>query len=262
MGRHTRREALTALGVLLFATPLATACNGGTPKKTTPCPFELPTPTMKIALNTIWVNVWNANGTDGLASQIAIQLRWRGLHIVATGNDPESGNYPLPTYAQIRYGAGGKQIALTLATQVKNSTLRQDDRTNPSVDLVLGAKFALQPVPPPPPSAISLNVYNAYVLPDTATALAVEMTKRGFHIANVGNDPKGGYFPDSTAAVRYGSQGEPAAQRVALQVQSVKMVNSNFNDSTVDLVIGSKWTDSAIVPAPQATSTPSRSTGC
>ncbi|WP_265443059.1 LytR C-terminal domain-containing protein [Flexivirga meconopsidis] len=269
MGHSTRRAVVAATAIAL-ATTTITACGGsdsGSKKADAPTTcVPTPTPTMKIGLSTIYTNVWNAGGKDGLAASVSQQLGWRGIHVIDTGNDPKAGETKEPTYAEIRYGPNGRQIALTLATQVKNAKLVQDERTNPTVDLVLGTKFALIPMPPPPASSVTVNVYNAYVLPGTAGKLAAEMRKRGFKIGEVGNDPKRGYFPDNPTAIRYGSQGEPAARRVKLQVKDAKMVNDGRKGTTIDLLIGSKWTDDAVIPAAQATVPPSpsptKSPGC
>ncbi|TWE10087.1 LytR C-terminal domain-containing protein [Rudaeicoccus suwonensis] len=269
MGEHTRRDVLIAAVVAVAASPLAAACGSSKPKKVVKsCETSLPAPTMKIALNTIWVNVWNASSQNGMAAQVAQELQWRGLHIIATGNDPESGNYPTPTYAQIRYGSIGRQIALTLAEQVENPTLEEDDRADPSVDLVIGDKFALVPLPPAPASQVSLNVYNAYVVPGSAQELANAMRSRGFQILTVGNDPEQGYYPNDAVVIRYGAQGLPDAQRVQLQVKGAQMMQDSRTGTTVDLVIGSKWvsTSAVLVPTAQATPTPtptrSTASGC
>ncbi len=255
MGLIGRRVAGAAV-VLALTLPALAACSSANAGHQTSesCVATETAPTMKIALNSIHANIWNADGKNGQAAKVATQLSWRGIKIIATGNDPTGGQPP--KYAEIRYGPNGKQIALTLAQQVKNATLVQDNRADPSVDLVIGAKFALVPVPPPAPSKITVNVYNAYVLPGTAASLATELHKRGFKIAAVGNDKKGGYYPNNAVAIRYGAQGEPAARRAALQFKNVKMIQDGRKGTTVDVVIGSKWVDGSIVPVAQATPAP------
>ncbi|RNI20652.1 LytR C-terminal domain-containing protein [Flexivirga caeni] len=253
----TRRHAVGTTVALALAIPALAACSGSgsTPAATSSCSAALAAPSMKIPLSSIYINVWNATGTNGQAASVADQLKWRGLHIIATGNDP-SGESP-PAHAEIRFGPNGKQIALTVAQQVKDAVLEEDNRTNPSVDVVIGQKFALVPVPPPPPSKITVNVLNAFVIPGTATDVAADMRKRGFHVAQVGNTSD--FYPDHAVIIRYGEQGAPAAQRVALQFHDVQMVQDGRSNATVDIVIGSKWTDSAIVPAAQATPKPTPS---
>jgi len=253
MGLTGTRVVGVAAAVIL-ALPVVAACNSSEPSHdlTSSC-AAASTPTMKIPLRTIHANVWNASGKDGMAARVASQLSWRGVQIIDTGNDPSAGQPP--EHAVIRYGPNGKQIALTLAQQIQHAKLEQDDRTNPSVDVVIGMKFALVPVPPPAPSRITINVFNAYVIPGTATDVATEMRKRGFHVAKIGNDTSH-FYPDHAVIVRYGAKGEPAARRVALQFHDVRMVQDHRKSATVDVVIGSKWTDSAVVPAARATPKP------
>lgn len=254
----TGRRVAGATAAIALALPLLAACTSTNKPGSVgadACLDAPSTPTMKVALNSIHANIWNAGGKSGQAASVASQLTWRGIKVIDTGNDPSAG--APPKHAAIRYGPNGKQIALTLAQQVKDATLEQDDRTNPSVDLVIGSKFSLTQVPPPPPSKITVNVYNAFVLPGTATTLAGELHKRGFKIDHVGNDPKAGYFPGSAVAIRYGLQGEPAARRAALQFKGPKkMVQDGRKNATVDVVIGSKWVDGTILPVAKATPAP------
>lgn len=254
----TGRRVAGATAAIALALPLLAACtstNKSGSVGTDACLDAPATPTMKVALNSIHANIWNAGGKTGQAASVASQLSWRGIKIIDTGNDPAAGGPP--KYAEIRYGPNGKQIALTLAQQVKGATLEEDDRTNPSVDLVIGSKFALTPVPPPAPSKITVNVYNAYVLPGTASSLATELRKRGFKVDHVGNDPERGYYPTSAVAIRYGLQGEPAARRAALQFKGpVKMLQIHRNNNQVDIAIGSKWVDGTLLSASKATPAP------
>lgn len=251
----TGRRVAGATVVMALALPALAACDSSAPGHaiSESCVATPSTPSMKIALTTIHANVWNAAGKTGQAASVASQLSWRGVHIIDTGNDPVGGEPP--KHAEIRYGANGKQIALTLAQQIKDATLQQDDRTNPSVDVVIGSNFSLVPVPPPAPSKITVNVYNAYVIPGAASQLASTLRKRGFTVAKVANDTSD-FYPDHAAIVRYGVRGEPAARRLALQFHDVRMVQDHRKGTTIDIVIGSKWSDGAVVPAAQATVPP------
>lgn len=259
MGLTGRRVAGATVAIALTLPGLVACTTGNTPggAGTDGCADTKSTPTMKIALSTIHANVWNAGGKNGQAASIASQLRWRGVHIISTGNDPQNGS--APAHAQIRFGANGKQIALTMAQQIKNATLEQDDRTDPSIDVVIGKKFSLVPVPPPKPSKVNVNVYNAFVLPRTAAQLASTLRKRDFKVDKVGNDPKAGYYPKNAVVIRYGLQGEPAARRAALQFKHPRMLKDGRKSATVDVVIGSKWKDDVVVSAAKATVPPSPS---
>jgi hypothetical protein len=253
--RYVKRRVVGVGVAIAIAMPVMAACsstNHGRPPSAAGCVDPSTAPTMKIALDSIHANIWNAGGQTGEAAQIGSQLSWRGVHIISTGNDPSNGK--TPAHAQIRYGANGKQIALTLAQQIKDATLEQDNRTNPSVDVVIGSHFSLIPVPPPAPSRVTVNVLNAFVIPGTASDVAKMLRKRGFHTAKIGNTSD--YYPDNAVIIRYGLQGDPAARRLALQFKNAKMEQDGRKGATVDMVIGSKWADSAIVSAAQATPKP------
>lgn len=253
--RLTGRRVAGAAVVMALTLPAVVGCSSANPGHSTTesCLTAATDPTMKIALNSIHANVWNAGGKSGQAASVASQLTWRGVHIISTGNDPNGGGPP--KHAEIRFGPNGKQIALTLAQQIKDAKLTQDDRSNPSVDVVIGTKFALVPVPPPPPSKVTVNVFNAFVIQGTAEQVASTLRKRGFHVDKIGNDTSH-FYPDHAVIIRYGTRGEPAARRVALQFHDVKMVKNGRSSATVDVVIGSKWTDGAVVPAAKATAPP------
>lgn len=253
----TGRRVAGATVVMALTLPAVAGCSSTNAGHATPesCLTAATVPTMKIALNSIHANVLNAGGKAGQAASVASQLTWRGVHIISTGNDP-SGGAP-PKHAEIRFGPNGKQIALTLAQQIKGAKLTQDDRSNPSVDVVIGTKFALVPVPPPPPSKVTVNILNAFVIPGTAGDLGATMRKRGFKTDKVGNTSD--FYGKESVVIRYGIRGEPAARRVALQFKKPTMEQDHRKSTTVDVVIGSKWKDSVIVPAAQATVPPTPS---
>lgn len=217
------------------------------------CPSSLPAPAFKVSLSQTYLNVYNASSTSGLASRAASELTWRGAHVLKTGNDPNPDDRPVPRSAEIRYGPSGRQVALNLAAQVENAVIHQDERTNPTVDLILGDSFKFVPVPPPPAEKVTLNIYNTTFRGGLAADVAGQLKARGFNIAKAGNDPNGGYFPDDTAIVRYGEHGEPAARRVQLSVKNSRLVKDGRKTETLDLVLGSKF--DALVPASEATPT-------
>ncbi|TWP33968.1 LytR C-terminal domain-containing protein [Leekyejoonella antrihumi] len=255
MAAHARRQALTVVVALTLGVTLA-GCGGDAPAKRSSavCPTLLPRPTMSIPLSSIHLNVYNAAGRNNFASQISTELKWRGLKIISLGNDPISDQRSTPKTAEIRYGNGGKQIALTLATQVKDATLYNDHRTNPSVDLVLGTHFQLVPVPPPPASKVTINVYNTTYHSGLATQVAGEMRKRGFTVDSYGNEPQGRFWPDDVAVIMYGAQGEPAARRAALSFKGARLLPIQRTGTVVDVELGNKYT--SLVPVAQATPKP------
>ncbi len=257
MAAHAgRRRVAVAVAIAASATTLV-AC-GGSDKPAAPtsaaCPTSLPQPSMPIKLSTIHLNVYNSTGKADLASEVSTELKWRGLKIISIGNDPISDRRATPKTAEIRYGKGGKQIALTLATQIKDPVLHKDGRTNPSVDLVIGDHFELVPVPPPKPAKVTVNIYNTTYHSGWATKVADAFKKRHFTVEKYGNDPQGRFWPKDSAVIFYGKQGEPAARRVALQFKNPKMKQIDRKGTVVDVDLGNKFT--SLVPVAKATPKP------
>ncbi len=255
MSNTGRFFRLTVLGLVGGSMLLAGCGQQKSPTKKPTCTAS-PRPTVAIPASWIHVNVVNATGSDGLAGRVATALSWRGYQVIGTASDPQDDNRPTPSHAEIRYGSGGYQIALTLASQVPHSTLYEDDRGNPSVDLVLGSAFQLAQLPPPAAKGVTVSVFNTTPRPGLATSVGKDLQARGFKLDRAGNDPLGSFLPSEVALVRYGDKGEPAARRVALSVKGAKLVLDGRNDSTVDLVLGNRFT--ALVPAASATPAPAQ----
>lgn len=258
--RRIRATAAVAASFVLLAGGTLTACSSkpsGAPTSSTArasC-TPLPTPTASISPSTIPLRIYNATDTAGQAEAVAVELQARQFRVLATGN--YTGDTAPAPYATIVYGPVGKQIALTLAQQVKDATLVQDTRVDPSVDLVLGARFALIPVPPPPAARVQMNVWNTTAVTGLAGDTAKEFTARGFKVLDSGNDPAGHFWPNDTAVVLYGKAGEPYARRVALQIQGARLVADGRDGTVVDLDLAAKFT--SLLPVAQATPKPSPS---
>lgn len=243
-------------------------CGGGAsgqePQATRSCPPPLATPAVRISPSTIYMSVINASDVNGAAGKASTQLTWRGFHVLETSTYSINEERPRPNGAEIRFGKNGKQIALTLATQVKDPVMVQDERPNPTVDLVIGNKFALIPVPPPAAAQIDLNVYNTTWRSGLSGQVADLMRARGFKIVKNGNDPNSQFLPDKVALIRHGERGEPAARRVQLQVKGSQLVQDGRKDLSVDLVLGNHY--ESLVPEAQATPAaapkPTRPAGC
>ena len=85
------------------------------------------------------LNVYNSTERQGLASHTAAQLKQRGFVIGQVTNDPLKAN--LSIAAQVR-GAESQNAELhEVAAEVPGAQIQTDSRTDPSVDLVLGAGF-------------------------------------------------------------------------------------------------------------------------
>jgi hypothetical protein len=112
----TARAPVAAAGAVGAAQP---AANAGAPKFT--------------------LNVYNSTQRQGLAAHTAAELKQRGFAIGQVTNDPLKSN--LAVAAQVR-GAKSQSAELhEVAAEVPGAQIQTDGRTDPSVDLVLGAGF-------------------------------------------------------------------------------------------------------------------------
>lgn len=248
--RNTGQLAVIT-AVLAAGSVMLTGCGDQRAPVKKPVCTSTPAPSASIPASYIHINVLNATANDGLAGKVGTALSWRGYQVIETASNPQDDPRPTPKYAEIRYGSGGYQMALTLATQVQHATMYDDHRSDPSIDLVLGPSFKLAALPPPAATSVTVNVYNTTARPGLATSIGKQMRDRGFKTDHVGNDPLGSFNPDLIAIVRYGAKGEPAARRVALSVKGAKLVLDGRDDSSVDLVLNNKFV--GLAPAAQAT---------
>jgi hypothetical protein len=86
------------------------------------------------------LNVYNSTNRKGLAANTANQLKTRGFVIGQVTNDPLRAN--LTVSAQVR-GAKSQSAELReVAAEVPGAQIQPDNRTDPSVDLVLGTGFS------------------------------------------------------------------------------------------------------------------------
>jgi len=85
------------------------------------------------------LNVFNSTNRSALAARTAAQLQSRGFVIDMVSNDPLDSNLAIP--AQV-WGAKSEMNELrTVAAEVPGAQIMTDNRTDPSVDLILGAGF-------------------------------------------------------------------------------------------------------------------------
>ena len=153
-GPRRRHPVATALLVLLMLAVLFAATFGAvrllkgggsdTPAASSsspgPCVTTTATPAATLPKPaTITVNVYNATSRAGLARSTAKTLKSRGFGIGSVANDPLGKT--LTTVAEIRYGAQGKDNALLMRYYVLGATLVLDQRTDTTVDVVLGQTF-------------------------------------------------------------------------------------------------------------------------
>jgi LCP family protein required for cell wall assembly len=102
------------------ATPTATASASSAPLTVSP--------------TQITVDVVNATGVSGLASQVAKALEVQGFPKPTTSSTPNR-----PTGVVVEYGPGQKEAARTVAAAFEGSTLREDAGLTTGVRVVIGA---------------------------------------------------------------------------------------------------------------------------
>jgi LytR cell envelope-related transcriptional attenuator len=85
------------------------------------------------------LNVYNSTQRQGLAAHAATQLKQRGFAIGQVTNDPLKAN--LTIAAQVRGSASQVAELREVAAEVPGAQIKTDARTDPSVDLILGAGF-------------------------------------------------------------------------------------------------------------------------
>jgi hypothetical protein len=99
------------------------------------------------------------------------------------------------------------------------------------------------------PAQVTVNVYNATDRTGLAAKTASDVRKRGFKVSAVSNDPLQRQVAIA-AEVRYGTTGTASAKLVLGLVKGAKAVKDSRTDSSVDLVLGAKFT--ALTPPPKA----------
>ncbi len=103
-------------------------------------PFACPTDVVNFPANeNINVSVYNSTDQGGLAADVAEQLRERGYNVQEIGNRSLSDN---SSAAAIVSGPEGHANAYNLQQTIANTDYVEDERTDATVDIVLGRGFA------------------------------------------------------------------------------------------------------------------------
>jgi LytR cell envelope-related transcriptional attenuator len=103
--------------------------------------------------STVTVNVYNATARAGLARTTGAELATRQFNVANVANDPLKAT--IAGSAVVRYGPKGLAQARLVAAQVPGATLLKDNRTDATVDLVIGNGF--QAVATPAQVTAALN---------------------------------------------------------------------------------------------------------
>ena len=111
------------------------------------------------------------------------------------------------------------------------------------------------------PSQVTVNVYNATDRTGLAAKTASDVRKRGFKVSAVSNDPLQKKVTGA-AEVRYGATGTASAKLVLALVKGSKGVKDSRTDSSVDLVLGTRFTALTAPPKTTGSTTAPSSSGC
>jgi hypothetical protein len=87
------------------------------------------------------IRVLNASGRGGQAADVAGGLKDLGFAQPVAANDPIYGNTRLNCQGQIRFGEAGQAGAAAVWLVAPCAELYRDDRSDDSVDMVLGTEF-------------------------------------------------------------------------------------------------------------------------
>lgn len=113
----------------------------------------------------------------------------------------------------------------------------------------------------PAPAQVKVNVYNATATSGLASKTATALEKRGFTIADVGNDPVDAPIT-GVGQIRFGPKAQEQAQLLLLYVPGAELVSLDRKGKKVDLAMGDGFTGLApqddvdaqlAVPSPVAT---------
>lgn len=89
----------------------------------------------------IQVRVYNGTDREGLAKQVAGELRSRGFVVLSTANDPLVDIREVRGSAEIRYGPKGAKQADMVRRQVPGAKVFKDVREDAVVDVALGSAY-------------------------------------------------------------------------------------------------------------------------
>ena len=90
----------------------------------------------------VTVNVYNATDKAGLAAKTADELKKRGFTVGKVGNAPSALDKKVPGTAELVAGQAGIGAATLLGSQVTGAATMADERTDASVDFVIGDGYS------------------------------------------------------------------------------------------------------------------------
>lgn len=194
--------------------------------------------------NSFTINVLNADGPQGAARAVAKELPLRDFKPGVVGN-AVSETRVVQGIGEIRHGPDGLDQALLVEKALlPGARMIRDFRTDTSVDLVLGPKFAQLKAADGPlvrRADVVVNVYNTTYYEGLGKATSDGLVALGFPRGAVGLDPQNAWVQD-TAVIRFGSDGAAGAKLLKEAVPDARLVPDPANSTTaIDLLIGMTW---------------------
>jgi len=147
--RNERRKRILSLSAVALAVFLIGYATGYLVNRPVFVPVENadPTPCITLALfpsefvpkpNKVEVRVLNGSKRVGVAGITGEVLENAGFKVLEVGN---LGADNIEVAAEIRYGTKSKNAAILLQAYIVNAVLVQDNRTDTSIDIVVGQGF-------------------------------------------------------------------------------------------------------------------------
>lgn len=138
---------------------------------------------------------------------------------------------------------GGVAVAAALVVIIVRLVGSSDDAADaaeatpePACSTVMAAPADELPLP----QKVRVNVYNATATSGLASKTARELTRRGFDVKEVANDPVG--LPiEGVARIRYGPSSTQRAELLAFYVPGADLVEIERKGPKIDLAIGEQF---------------------
>lgn len=142
--------AVVLLGSVGFASSYVQAWVGKGPKSLASVSCNGSAASQALKPGDVTVYVYNSTGRTGLAGTTGAAMQREGFLVATIDNDPLSRK--IPGVGEIRHGPSGLEGAQLVAKRMPGAKLVLDDRTDATVDLVVGKKFRAVKVQPKPPA--------------------------------------------------------------------------------------------------------------
>lgn len=200
---------------------------------------------------------------DASASGVMTGRRYLGSVDPTISRRPHRGSYrrrrPLPAIIiLVVLATAGVMVWAHVLSQAGNSTVQSScpasaitpAKLPPITPLSYSALNAVQPIPA---ADVRVRTLNASKQTGLAGRIALELSHYGFtQAAAPADDPR---YPQGDmkcfGQIRFGANGEAAARTLSLVVPCAQLVRDNRQDASVDLALGTYFTD--LAPSSDAT---------